>query len=103
MSIFARHHPYADALYRMIGDAMMRVLLLQTTVFLPVDGSDNNFILLCGTARSTSARQVTSKKLQTPEGRDDTSAWKANNLIPRQSLFYSQAYARRSASKRGTS
>jgi telomerase reverse transcriptase len=90
---FCKTSPYAEALYRMIGDALMRVLLLQTTVFLPVEGSGGNFILLCGTARSTSARQTIGKKHQTPEGREETSAWKANNLIPRQSLFYSQAYA----------
>ncbi|KAI2499011.1 Telomerase ribonucleoprotein complex - RNA binding domain [Fragilaria crotonensis] len=90
---FCKTSPYADALYRMIGDDLMRVLLLQTTVFLPVDGSDDNFILLCGTARSTSARQTTGKKHQTPKGSDESSAWKANNLIPRQSLYYSQAYA----------
>lgn len=90
---FCKTSPYVETLYQMIGDVLMRVLLLQTTVFLPVEGSTDNFILLCGTARSTSARQRTSKKRRITENQEETGGWKSNNLIPRQSLFYSQAYA----------
>jgi hypothetical protein len=90
---FLKTSPLAESLYRMVGDSMMRTLLLQTSIFLAVEGSKDNFILLCGTARSASASKTRKKRARsdTPAAaeQNDTAKYEPNDCIPRQSLFYS--------------
>jgi hypothetical protein len=94
---FLKTSSLAESLYRMVGDSMMRTLLLQTSIFLPVEKSKDNFILLCGTARSASASSSRKKRARSDTAsaaaeQNDTAKYEPNDCIPRQSLFYSHAF-----------
>ena len=91
---FCKTSSYAEALHRLLGDALMRTLLLHTSVFVPVEGSTDNFILLCGTGTATSKPGKQGKRKNCEPDNTDSGAngWKANDTISWQSLLYSQAY-----------
>lgn len=90
---FCKTSPYAESLYRLVGDDLMRILLLNTSVFLPVEGSEDNYILLCGMARSNAAKGRSTKKTRSSDDNSgEENGWKANDFISRQSMFYSHAH-----------
>lgn len=89
---FCKTSSYAEALHRLLGDVLMRTLLLHTSVFLPVEGSTDNFILLCGPGNARSGKQRKRKNCKCDNTDNAANGWKANDTIPWQSLLYSQTY-----------
>lgn len=118
---FCKTSSYALTLHRLVGDDVLRTLLLHTSLFIPVEQDwshpKQNFLLLCGPPlrasrmslqgnnkrlRSTSEEQGSQgrrrkrrKRANTASPSQDTGmhqALQANAVIPRASLFYSSSF-----------
>jgi len=112
---FCKTSSYALTLHRLVGDDVMRTLLLHTYMFLPVEHDwshrKQNYLLLCGPplqakrmslqGRNTFKRALTEQSGQRRRKRRRRSLQsidtgrkqlKANDIVPRSSLFYSGAF-----------
>jgi len=82
---FCKTSPYAKRIHSLIGDDMMRLLLLHTSIFLPVAQARGNYLLLSGPA------------LQNLRGKRAPSCkswrWDQNAVIPRSTIFYNSAFS----------
>lgn len=81
---FLKTSSYAKKLHDLIGDDMMRVLLLHTRLFLPLEQSKQNYLLLSG-----ATLQPWRKKGTPLTGKWQ---WNQNSVLPRYNLFYSSAF-----------
>lgn len=81
---FLKTSSYAKRLHDLIGDDMMRVLLLHTRLFLPLEQSKGNYLLLSGPALQPWRKKGSSRTRKWQ--------WDQNSVIPRYNLFYSSAF-----------
>ena len=116
---FCKTSSLTQTLHRLVGDDVLRALLLHTTVFLPVEHDwghpKQNYVVLCGPpvqatrtsvlgrkrSRATSSSNVENKPRRRRKNNSDESntesacnecEWDPNASVPRHSLFYSSSF-----------
>lgn len=85
---FLQVSSYAKMLHKLIGDKLLRVLLLQTSIFLPLIDNSNNFILLCGEHSCGQSNRRSNYEV----GGNRHEKWNPNHCLTRYCLFYSNSY-----------
>jgi telomerase reverse transcriptase len=89
---FWKTSSYAESLHRLLGDDLLRIMILNSTIFLPVDGSPENYILLSGETICSKAKGKKRRKNKHEKSISKVSGNNENDFIPRLSLFYNQSY-----------
>lgn len=102
---FCKTSSLCRLIHRMVGDDVMRTLLLHTSIFVPVETEQprGNYFQLTGPplqgmlTRSTETKGKTRKRKRRSRRQDDPTKTAPKNLNPhdtisRQSLFYSNSY-----------
>lgn len=82
---FLKSSSYAKRLHHLIGDDMMRILLLHTSLFLPIEQSKGNYVLLSGPLL-----QPWQAKQPLPQCK--LWQWNQNATVPRYTLFYNSSF-----------
>ena len=114
---FCKTSSFAQTLHRLVGDDVLRSILLHTSLFLPVeqdwDHPKQNYLLLCGPPLQATGKNLLMRKgAELPNSKtngkgrkrrkrtDKTEAqsasmemkWNPNAVVPRHSLFYSSSF-----------
>jgi hypothetical protein len=85
---FIKTSSYARRLHQLVGDELMRVLLLKTSLFVPLDLNKEVYFMICGPVyKNINKRQ----QIRASSGQR-LPKFQPNNFLPRHSLFYSNTY-----------
>ena len=82
---FLKSSSYAKRLHHLMGDDMMRILLLHTSLFLPIDQTKENYVLLSGPL-------LQPWRLKEPLLQSKLWQWNLNVVVPRYTLFYNSSF-----------
>jgi telomerase reverse transcriptase len=92
---FWKTSSYAESLHRLLGDDLLRIMILHCNIFLPVEGSNENYILISGEIICFKSKAKNGDKNKYEKNNSKINGTIDNNYIHRLSLYYNQAYVPR--------